>query len=169
MEQISISSNRIADIIKVVNDISFQTNILALNAAVEAARAGEHGRGFAVVAGEVENLAKRSGAAAKEIEELISESLERVDHGNRMVQKSGESLNLIIDNTEQTFAVINAVADTMQDQARAVHQIQTSIGQLNQVTQENAAMVEELASSCQLLNDEAERLRQMVNHFKVDH
>ncbi len=169
MEQISTSSNRIANIIKVVNDISFQTNILALNAAVEAARAGEHGHGFAVVAAEVQNLAKRSGAAAKEIEALISESLERVDHGNRMVQKSGEALNLIVENTQQTFAVINAVAETMQVQARAVHQIQTSIGQLNEVTQENAAMVEELASSYQLLNEEAEHLRQMVNQFKVAH
>lgn len=167
MEQILASSNQIAEIIKVVNDISFQTNLLALNAAVEAARAGEHGRGFAVVASEVRNLARGAGEAAKEIEALITQSVGRVDHGNKMVKRSSEILNQIVDNTKQTFTAINAVADAMNEQTSASQQIQASIDQLNQVTQENAAMVQELASSAQFLKNEAKRLSHMVNQFKV--
>ncbi|NLM38150.1 MAG: HAMP domain-containing protein [Firmicutes bacterium] len=168
MEQISTSSSQIAAIIHMVNDISFQTNLLALNAAVEAARAGEHGRGFAVVAAEVRSLAKRAGDAAREIEALITESVSRVENGNLMVKKSGAILKQIVDNTLQTSAAINAVADAIREQTSATEQIQQSIDQLNLVTQDNAAMVEELASSCQFLKHEAERLRTMLNQFKVE-
>lgn len=167
MEEISASSNQIAEIIKVVNDIAFQTNLLALNAAVEAARAGEQGRGFAVVAVEVRNLAGRTAESAREIESLINESVSRVENGNQMAKRSGEALNLIVENTKQTSDVIMEVAAAMREQAETSLQIQTSIEQLNQVTQQNAAMVQELASSSQALNTEAESLRDLVKKFTV--
>ncbi|HOP74316.1 MAG TPA: methyl-accepting chemotaxis protein [Bacillota bacterium] len=169
MDRIYTSSKQIAEIIKVVNDIAFQTNLLALNAAIEAARAGEQGRGFAVVAAEVRNLAGRSAAAAKEIEMLIKESVERVERGNFMVQHSSEMLGQIVENTRQTVDVIAEVASAMREQMTASHQIQASIEQLNQVTQQNAAMSEEVSASSQTLNQESVNLNQMVNQFKLHH
>lgn len=167
MEQISTSSQKIGDIMRVVNDIAFQTNLLALNAAVEAARAGDHGRGFAVVAAEVRNLAGRTSELSKEVESLIKESAERVERGNLMVRQSAELLNQIVENTRKTVAEINNVASTMKEQATAGEQIQVSIDQLNQVTQQNAAMVEEMAASSMMLSTESENLTRTINCFQV--
>lgn len=167
MEQISTSSQKIEDIIKVVNDVAFQTNLLALNAAVEAARAGDHGRGFAVVAAEVRNLAGRTSELSKEVESLIKESVDRVERGNLLVRQSAELFNQIVENTRKTVAEITNVAAIMKEQATAGEQIQVSIDQLNQVTQQNAAMVEEMAASSMMLSNEAGNLNKIVNRFQV--
>ncbi|MGI5871864.1 MAG: methyl-accepting chemotaxis protein [Bacillota bacterium] len=167
MKEISASSQQIADIIKVVNDIAFQTNLLALNAAVEAARAGEQGRGFAVVAAEVRNLAGRTAESSKEIEKLIKESVERVENGNVLVQKAGEMLKQIVQNTKHTSDVVVEISAAVKEVSGATGQIQSAIEQLNQVTQQNASMVEEIASSSESLNAEAEGLGEMVSVFKI--
>jgi methyl-accepting chemotaxis protein len=167
MKQITVSSQQIADIIQVVNDIAFQTNLLALNAAVEAARAGEQGRGFAVVAAEVRNLAGRTAESSKEIENLIKESVSRVEKGNVLVQRAGEMLKQIVVNTKHTSDVVVEIASAVKEQSSASEQIQSAIEQLNQVTQQNAAMVEEIATSSETLNFEAESLAENVSVFKI--
>lgn len=144
MGQISASSKQISDIIEVVNDIASQTNLLAINASVEAARAGEQGRGFAIVASEIKNLARRTSESSKEIEKLIKESTDRVERGNNTVHQSAEILRQIVANTVKTSDVIAEVAATMREQAVATQQMENAVDQLNQITQQNAAMVEEI-------------------------
>lgn len=167
MGRITESSKQIGEIIKVVNDIAFQTNLLALNAAVEAARAGEQGRGFAVVAAEVRNLAGRTAESSKEIEKLIKESVERVERGNALVKRSGEMLRQIVQNTKRTSDVIIEISAAMREQSASSEQIRTAIDQLNQVTQQNAAMVEEIASSGISLKAEADGLTEIIDVFQV--
>ena len=167
MQQISNSSKEIGDIIHVVNDIAFQTNLLALNAAVEAARAGDAGRGFAVVASEVRNLAVRTADSSKKVEGLIKESLERVQKGDMLVQKSGEILKGIVSNTKETSDIIVEIAAAMREQSSAIEQIQIAVNQLNDVTQQNAALGEELTANSDSMNSEAEELADMVSRFKI--
>lgn len=162
------SSRQINDIIDVVNEIAFQTNLLALNASVEAARAGEAGRGFAVVAGEVRNLAQRSAEAAKQIQELIKDSVGKVEQGNRLVTKSGETLSEIISTIQDVADTISAISASAREQASAIDQINTAVSQLDEVTQQNASLVEETASTSEEMSAEAEALLQMVSRFKLD-
>ena len=168
MGVIAQSARKIADIIGVIDAIAFQTNILALNASVEAARAGAEGRGFAVVAAEVRNLAQRSAAAAKEIKQLIEGSVHQVDEGNRLVSKAGETMDEIASSVQRVTGMMSEILSVSQDQGNGIAQVNQAIEQMDQVTQSNAALVEQAAAAAASLQDQAMRLTQSVSVFKLE-
>jgi methyl-accepting chemotaxis protein len=167
MEDISASSRKIADIIGVIDGIAFQTNILALNAAVEAARAGEQGRGFAVVASEVRSLAQRSANAAKEIKALIGESVEKVQTGSTLVGNAGQTMGEIVNQVKRVSDLISEISAASVEQTQGIGQIGDAVSQLDQVTQQNAALVEESAAAAESLKHQAAQLAQTVSVFKT--
>jgi methyl-accepting chemotaxis protein len=169
MDEIAQSSRKIADIIGTIDGIAFQTNILALNAAVEAARAGEQGRGFAVVAAEVRTLAQRSADAAREIKALIEESVGRVELGSRRVGEAGATMGRIVESVRETGVLIGGISRAAQEQSAGVQLVGASVGELDGVTQQNAALVEQSAAAALSLKDQAERLSGAVAQFELGH
>ena len=167
MGQINDASRKIVDIITVIDGIAFQTNILALNAAVEAARAGEQGRGFAVVASEVRTLAQRSAAAAREIKELIDNSVERVENGSRLVEKAGTTMNEVVASVKRVTDVVAEITAASSEQSDGIEQINQAIVQMDEVTQQNAALVEEAAAAAHSLQEQSGSLVEMVSIFKL--
>jgi len=168
MEQITASSKKISDIISVIDGIAFQTNILALNAAVEAARAGEQGRGFAVVAAEVRSLAQRSAQAAKEIKTLIIDSVEKVEIGSKQVDNAGRTMNDIVTQVRRVTELIGIISSATHEQTSGISQVSDAVGQLDQVTQQNAALVEQSAAAADSLKQQAARLVDAVAVFKLE-
>jgi methyl-accepting chemotaxis protein len=168
MSAIHQSSSKIADIIGVIDGIAFQTNILALNAAVEAARAGEQGRGFAVVATEVRNLAQRSAAAAKEIKGLISDSVEKVEAGNRLVDQAGRTMEDVVTSIKRVAKIMGDISDASREQSSGIEQVSLAINQMDEVTQQNAALVEQAAAAAESLEEQAHNLSSAVSIFKLD-
>jgi methyl-accepting chemotaxis protein-1 (serine sensor receptor) len=167
MDEINTSSRKIADIIGVIDEIAFQTNLLALNAAVEAARAGEQGRGFAVVASEVRNLAQRSATAAKEIKGLISDSVDKVQSGSRLVDASGETLSTIVGAVRKVSDIVAEIAAASQEQSSGIEQVNKAIMQMDEVTQQNAALVEEAAAASKSMEDQAQKMVELMSFFRT--
>ncbi len=167
MEDINASSRKISDIISVIDGIAFQTNILALNAAVEAARAGEQGRGFAVVASEVRSLAGRSAEAAKEIKTLINTSVEKVEGGTALVAQAGETMNEIVGSVQRVTDIMGGITAAAVEQSEGIAQVNAAINQLDQMTQQNAALVEESAAAASSMKDQAQSLAGLVATFKL--
>ena len=167
MDDINHASKKISEIIGVIDGIAFQTNILALNAAVEAARAGEQGRGFAVVASEVRNLAQRSANAAKEIKSLIGASVDQVESGAELVRVAGETMSNIVQSVQQVNSIIRDITASTTEQRDGIGQINTAVSQLDQMTQQNAALVEQSAAAAESLHDQARRLAEVVGRFKL--
>jgi methyl-accepting chemotaxis protein len=168
MSSINESSRKIVDIISVIDGIAFQTNILALNAAVEAARAGEQGRGFAVVAAEVRNLAQRSAAAAKEIKHLIGDSVNKVEIGTKLVDDAGKTMEEIVGAVKRVTDIMSQISAASNEQSLEIEQIHKGISQMDSVTQQNAALVEEAAAAAESLEEEAQSLTNSMDAFKVD-
>ncbi|WP_305798477.1 methyl-accepting chemotaxis protein [Uliginosibacterium sp. TH139] len=168
MGEINESARKIVDIIGVIDGIAFQTNILALNAAVEAARAGEQGRGFAVVAGEVRNLAQRSAAAAKEIKGLISNSVEKVEDGNRLVETAGKTMEEVVTSIKRVTDIMNEISAASLEQSNGIEQVSTAVIQMDETTQQNAALVEEAAASAEALSGQAATMLEIVRRFRLD-
>jgi methyl-accepting chemotaxis protein len=168
MSQINASSKKIADIIGVIDEIAFQTNLLALNAAVEAARAGEQGRGFAVVASEVRSLAGRSATAAKEIKTLINDSVARVEEGSNLVEQSGKTLSEIVLAVKKVTDIVSEIAAGAAEQSSGIEQVNKAVMQMDETTQQNAALVEQAAAASQAIVDQAHSLNALVARYKVD-
>ncbi len=168
MHSINESSRKIVDIISVIDGIAFQTNILALNAAVEAARAGEQGRGFAVVAAEVRNLAQRSAAAAKEIKTLIGDSVDKVENGTRLVGEAGQTMEEIVASIKRVTDIMSEISAASMEQSSGIEQVNLAITQMDEVTQQNAALVEQAAAAAESLEEQAQNLSASVSVFKLD-
>jgi len=168
MGSINASSRQIAEIIGVIDGIAFQTNILALNASVEAARAGEQGRGFAVVAGEVRNLAQRSASAAREIKQLIGDSVAKVDAGTRLVDQAGNTMQEILASVQQVTDIMADISRASREQSTGIEQIHYAVAQMDDATQQNASLVEQAGAAAVSLHDQAEHLAGLVSVFKLE-
>jgi methyl-accepting chemotaxis protein len=168
MASINEYAHKIVDITSVIDGIAFQTNILALNAAVEAARAGEQGRGFAVVAGEVRSLAQRSAEAAKEIKKLINDSAERVASGSELAETAGATMSEIVASVQKVTAIIGAISAASAEQEHGIEQVNAAISEMDDVTQQNAALVEEAAAAAAAMQAQARELAELVGSFKTD-
>lgn len=167
MRGLSDSSGKIAEIISVIEGVAFQTNILSLNAAVEAAQAGEQGRGFAVVAGEVRTLAQRSATASREIKELITDSLSRVETGVRQVDRATQSMTEILSSVRKVSALMGEIAAASEEQSKGIEQVNVAVAQMDQVTQQNAALVEQASAAALSLTEQASQLESAVSAFRV--
>ena len=168
MGEINEASRRIADIIGVIDEIAFQTNLLALNAAVEAARAGEQGRGFAVVAAEVRSLAGRSATAAKEIKTLIQDSVKKVEEGSSLVTQSGENLQQIVGSVKKVTDIVGEIAAASREQSAGIEQVNKAVAQLDELTQQNAALVEQASAASQAMAEQARGLNHSMNRFRLE-
>ncbi|MNN20956.1 Methyl-accepting chemotaxis protein II [compost metagenome] len=167
MGEIKAASGKVVDIIGVIEGIAFQTNILALNAAVEAARAGEQGRGFAVVAGEVRSLAQRSATAAKEIKSLIGDSADRVERGSQLVARAGETMEQIVSAVKRVTDIMGEISAASAEQSAGIEQVNLAVTQMDTVTQQNAALVEQAAAAAGSLEEQAQRLKEAVSTFRL--